>query len=287
MKRTLKGVWSPERRNRRDVDVYLPASYRAAGRRRYPVVYMQDGQNLSDPQTAFAGTWDLEPTLERLAARGLEMIVVGVHNAGEERLAEYSPFPDRRHGGGEGESYLAFLVETLKPRIDRMFRTRPHCDETAILGSSMGALIGLYAYFRYPSVFGRAGVMSPSVWFGQSAILDYIAAAKAPAGRVYLDVGMREGAGTLRQARQLARLLARKGFRRDRRAQRRRHEPDAFLPRQARIALSWTKRRSAASKLQPRGIAASQLRYLEDPGGGHQEAAWAYRLEGALDFLID
>jgi predicted alpha/beta superfamily hydrolase len=287
MKRTLKSVWSPERRNRRDVDVYLPASYRAAGPRRYPVVYMQDGQNLSDPATAFAGTWDLEPTLERLAARGLEMIVVGVHHAGEERPVEYSPFPDRRLGGGEGESYLAFLVDTLKPRIDRMFRTRTHCDETAILGSSMGALISLYAFFRHPSVFGRAGVMSPSVWFGQGAILDYIAAAKAPGGRVYLDVGMREGAGTLRQARQLARLLVRKGFRRDRRALRRRDEPHAFLPRQARMALSWPKRRSAASKLPPRGAAASQLRYVEDPGGGHQEAAWAHRLEGALDFLID
>ncbi|OLD21470.1 MAG: hypothetical protein AUJ01_02190 [Acidobacteria bacterium 13_1_40CM_3_65_5] len=201
MKRTLKNVWSPQRRNRHDVDVYLPASYRTAGHRRYPVVYMQDGQNLSDPATAFAGTWDLEPALERLAARGLEIIVVGVHHAGEERLAEYSPFPDRRLGGGEGESYLEFLVDTLKPRVDRLFRTRTHCDDTVIFGSSMGALISLYAFFRYPSVFGRAGAMSPSVWFGQGAILDYIAAAKAPGGRVYLDVGTREGTGTVRNAR--------------------------------------------------------------------------------------
>jgi predicted alpha/beta superfamily hydrolase len=110
MKRTLKNVWSPQRRDRRDVDVYLPPSYRSGGSRRYPVVYMQDGQNLSDPATAFAGTWDLESTLERLAARGLEIIVVGVHHGGEERLNEFSPFPDRRYGGGAGESYLSFLV---------------------------------------------------------------------------------------------------------------------------------------------------------------------------------
>jgi len=265
MKRTLKNVWSPQRRNRRDVDVYLPASYRSGGPRRYPVVYMQDGQNLSDPATAFAGTWDLEATLERLAARGLEIIVVGVHHAGEQRLEEYSPFPDRRYGGGAGESYLSFLVETLKPRIDRTFRTRAQCDDTAIFGSSMGALISLYAFFRSPSVFGRAGVMSPSVWFAQGAILDYIAAEKAPGGRVYLDVGMREGGNTARNARNLARLLVRKGFRRDTRA--------------ARGASPATERRTRRP--------VSSLRYIEDAGGGHQEAAWAHRLESALDFLLD
>ena len=265
MKRTLKNVWSPQRRSRRDVDVYLPTSYRSGGSRRYPVVYMQDGQNLSDPATAFAGTWDLEPTLERLAARGLEIIVVGVHNAGEGRLEEYSPFPDRRYGGGAGESYLSFLVDTLKPRIDRMFRTRAHCEDTAIVGSSMGGHISLYAFFRYPSVFGRAGVMSPSVWFAQSAILDYIGAETAPGGRVYLDVGLREGGNTARNTRNLARLLVRKGFRRDTRTR--------------RVASPAAERRA---KRPP-----SLLRYIEDAGGGHQEAAWAYRLEGALDFLLD
>jgi predicted alpha/beta superfamily hydrolase len=265
MKRTLKGVWSPQRHNRRDVDIYLPASYRTATTRRYPVVYMQDGQNLSDPATAFAGTWDLEATLERLAARGLELIVVGVHHSGEDRLTEYSPFPDRKLGGGEGELYLSFLVHTLKPRIDRLFRTRTQCDETAIFGSSMGALISLYAYFRHPAVFGRAGVMSPSVWFGQGAILDYIGAANAPGGRIYLDVGGREGAGTLKHARQLARLLVRRGLRRDTRTRR------AAVPAQERRTR------------KPRSL----LRYVEDPNGAHQEAAWAYRLESALDFLFD
>src|SRR3989454_11759815 len=137
MKRSLKNVWSPQRRNRHDVDVYLPASYRTAGHRRYPVVYMQDGQNLSDPATAFAGTWDLEPALERLAARGLEIIVVGVHHAGEERLAEYSPFPDRRLGGGEGEADLEVFVATPKPRGGRLFPPRPPRGDTGVFGSAM------------------------------------------------------------------------------------------------------------------------------------------------------
>jgi len=250
-KRTLERVWSPQLRNRRTVDIYLPSSYPSG--LRYPVVYMQDGQNLSDPSTAFAGTWDLEATLARLAARELEAIVVGVHNT-DARLSEYSPFPDRRHGGGQADAYLGFLADTLKPRIDRLFRTRPHRDQTGILGSSMGGLVSLYAYFRFPSVFGRAGVMSPALWFGQGAVLDVIQAARPPRGRIYLDIGMQEGAGTLRDARHLGRLLVRTGFAR--------HRGDR---RQGR----------------PR------LRYVEDPGGRHNEGAWARRLEGALAFLLD
>jgi predicted alpha/beta superfamily hydrolase len=246
--RTLSNVWSPQLRNRRDVDVYLPASY--ASGVPYPVVYLQDGQNLSDPATAFAGTWDLEATIDRLAWRGLDAIYVGVHHAGRARVAEYSPFRDLRHGGGEADAYLAFLVETLKPRVDRLFRTRRDRDATAILGSSMGGLVSLYAFFRYPSVFGRAGVLSPSLWFGQGAVLGFIQEARQPRGRVYLDAGTAEGAGTLRDVRRLGRLLVRKGFRR-------------------------------------RASAESALRYVEDRGASHTEVAWASRLEGALAFLLE
>ncbi len=233
--RTFTNVWSPQLRNRRDIDVYLPPSY-SAGRDRFPVVYMQDGQNLSDPRTAFAGTWELAAALGR--------------------LAEYSPFPDRRHRGGQGDAYLAFIVDTLKPRVDRLFRTRAAREATAILGSSMGGLISLYAFFRYPSVFGAAGIMSPSIWFGQGAVLDFIQEARPPRGRLYLDVGRHEGAGTLRDARRLARLLVRKGFKRD-------------------------KRRAPSAR------SAQRLRYVEDPDGRHGEWDWARRLDDALDFLLD
>jgi predicted alpha/beta superfamily hydrolase len=253
--RTLKNIWSPQLRNRRDVDVYLPASYLSGVR--YPVVYVQDGQNLSDPAAAFAGTWDLDATIDRLAWRGLDAIYVGVHNTGRERLAEYSPFPDPRHGGGDADAYLEFLVGTLKPRIDRMFHTRRDRDATAILGSSMGGLVSVYAFFRHPSVFGRAGVMSPSVWFGQGAVLDFIQAARVPGGRVYVDVGTAEGAGTLRDVRRLGRLLVRKGFRRQRS-----HGTDERR---------WS----------------PILRYVEDADARHTEAAWASRLEGALAFLLE
>jgi isoamylase len=203
-------VWSPQRRNRRDVDVYLPASY-DSGRRRYPVVYMQDGQNLSDPSAAFAGTWRLDDVLRDLASRDIDAIVVGVHNT-RERLTEYSPFPDRKHGGGAGASYVSFLAGTLKPRIDRQFRTRRMAAHTVVAGSSMGALISLYAWFLRPDVFGHAGVLSPSLWYGRERLFAYLESSRVPRGRIHLDVGTGEGAETLRDARALKWLLEQKGI---------------------------------------------------------------------------
>jgi predicted alpha/beta superfamily hydrolase len=208
-------VWSPQLRNRRYVDVYLPDSYQA-GRRRYPVVYLQDGQNLSDPAIAFAGqTWHLHEGLAWLGERGIEPIVVGIHNT-MGRLAEYSPFADPKHGGGDGDRYARFLLDTIKPRIDASYRTRRDRDATVIAGSSMGGLISLFMYFRRPSPFGRAAVISPSIWFGEKQILDFVDAARPTNGRIYLDVGTAEGAETLRNTRALNRLLRRQGYRKDR-----------------------------------------------------------------------
>lgn len=208
-------IWSPQLRNRRYVDVYLPDSYDEDARRRYPVVYMQDGQNLSDPAIAFGGnTWRLDEGLPWLAARGIEPIVVGLHNT-QARLAEYSPFSDARHGGGDGDRYARFLIDTVKPRIDTAYRTRREREATVIAGSSMGGLIALYLYFRRPSPFGAAAVMSPSIWFSGRQILTFVDGARPTRGRIYLDVGTAEGAGTLRNTRALNRLLRRKGYRKD------------------------------------------------------------------------
>ena len=210
--RVLSRVRSLQRGTDRDIDVYLPPSY-SSTRRRYPVVYMQDAQNLADPARAFAGTWELHRAIERLSSSGIEAIIIGVPHLGERRLHEYSPFHDPRHGGGDGDAYLAFLERTVKPLVDSRFRTRPERDATAILGSSMGALISLYAFFRAPETFGLIGAMSPALWFAGRALLDYIETDGAPPGRIYLDVGTDEGAGTLRDARQLAAMLRRKGYR--------------------------------------------------------------------------
>jgi predicted alpha/beta superfamily hydrolase len=207
--RTLVDVWSPELRNRRSIDVYLPSSY-ARSRRRYPVVYMQDGQNLSNPATAFAGTWNLPSALRELAKIGLEPIVVGIHHAGEARLAEYSPFPDSHHGEGRGDAYLRFIARTVKPRIDRRFRTQPGKESTAIAGSSMGGLISLYAAFRHRRIFGAAAALSPALWFGDRRIFEFVERSAARPERVYLDVGTAEGPEALRHARHMRRLLLEK-----------------------------------------------------------------------------
>jgi predicted alpha/beta superfamily hydrolase len=207
-------LWSPQLRNRRGVDVYLPASYEQ-GRRRFPVVYMQDGQNLSDPSIAFCGnTWRLLEGLRWLAERGIEPIVVGIHNTAE-RLAEYSPFEDVKHGGGDGDRYTRFLIDTVKPRIDANYRTRKDRASTVVAGSSMGGLISLYAFFRRPSAFGAAAVLSPSIWFGGREILPFVQNARLTRGRLYLDVGTNEGTATLRDARTLNRVLRRKGYKGD------------------------------------------------------------------------
>jgi isoamylase len=208
-KQALRDVWSPELGNRRDVDVYLPASY--ASGRRYRVVYMQDGQNLSDPQTAFAGTWRLDETLRDLATQPIELIVVGVHNT-DRRLAEYSPYRDPKRGGGEGDRYLSFLGTTLKPEIDRLFRTRPSAADTAIVGSSMGGLVALYGWLRRPDIFGLAGAMSPSLWYGREALFGFVQDAALPRGPLYIDVGTSEGSGALRDVRALRAALRRKGL---------------------------------------------------------------------------
>jgi len=176
---------------------------------------MQDGQNLSDPAIAFAGnTWHLDEGLPWLAERGIEPIVVGLHNT-PDRIAEYSPFADARHGGGDGDRYARFLIDTVKPRIDGAYRTRRDREATVVAGSSMGGLIALYLYFRRPSPFGRAVVMSPSIWFGGREILAFVDRARQTRGRIYLDVGTAEGVGTLRNARALNRLLRAKGYRKD------------------------------------------------------------------------
>jgi predicted alpha/beta superfamily hydrolase len=173
---------------------------------------MHDGQNLFDRATSFAGEWGVDETLEAASGEGLEAIVVGIPNMGRERCDEYSPWVDPRAGGGRGDRYLRFLTETVKPLIDRDFRTRPERDETAIVGSSMGGLISLYGFFRHPLTFGSAGVMSPALWFAGSAVFAYLARVPFIPGRIYLDVGGREGSGELGDVRRLYRLLRRKGY---------------------------------------------------------------------------
>ncbi|HUF50971.1 MAG TPA: alpha/beta hydrolase-fold protein, partial [Longimicrobiales bacterium] len=206
----LDRLHSPQLANERELLVYLPPSY-GTGARRYPVIYMHDGQNLFDPATSFAGEWAVDQTLEAASEEGVETIVVGIPNLGPERAHEYSPFLDPAHGGGKGEAYLRFIVETIKPLIDADFRTMPDRASTGIAGSSLGGLISLYAFFRYRHAFGFAGVMSPALWFANGAVLDYVARQPHAGGRIYIDAGMKEGQKTVDNVVRLRELLEQKG----------------------------------------------------------------------------
>lgn len=208
----IPDVLSPELRNRRDILVYLPAAYEKT-KRPFPVIYMQDGQNLFDPATSFAGEWGVDMALARAPRKGRRAIIVGIPNAGIDRIREYSPFVDVHSGGGLGDVYLDFIASTVKPLVDERFRTIPDAEATGIAGSSLGGLISLYAFFREPNRFGFAGVMSPAFWFADRAIFPFVEQAPRLPGRIYLDVGGREGEGTLADARRMRDLLLAKGYR--------------------------------------------------------------------------
>ena len=172
----------PQLGRTRRVWLYLPPDY-ATTEKRYPVLYMHDGQNVFDASTSFAGEWGVDETLDSLQAAGdWGAIVVAVDNGGTHRLDEYNPWhaADPKHGGGEGDAYVDFIAQTLKPYIDAHYRTRPDAQNTAIAGSSMGGLISLYAALKYPQTFGRAAVFSCACWIARPLIVDYAAKSQVP-----------------------------------------------------------------------------------------------------------
>jgi predicted alpha/beta superfamily hydrolase len=193
----------------RSVRLYLPPGY-TQGEARYPVIYMHDGQNLFDDATAHAGEWGVDETLNELARRrGFEAIVVGIDDAGEQRMTELNPWDHPSFGHGDGQAYIEFIVGTLKPWIDAHYRTRPGADSTAIIGSDMGGLISQVAALRHPEVFGLVGALSPAYWTAP-AVFDEAQQHPLPAGaRVYLAMGDREGSNEIDLVHRMQALLAR------------------------------------------------------------------------------
>jgi predicted alpha/beta superfamily hydrolase len=221
-------VWpslaSPQLGGSREILAYLPPSLAAArgggtpAQRRHPVIYFHDGQNLFDERTSYAGEWHADETLERLAGEGLEVIAVGVPHGRRARMEEYNPWRARnprdwlrRHTGGRGDDYLAFLVDTVKPLIDSSFPTHTERESTGIFGSSMGGFISLYGLLTRPQVFGLAGVMSPAIFWADYRILRLIEERGLPPARIHLDMGGREWRGMLEDARRLREQLIAKG----------------------------------------------------------------------------
>ncbi|MGQ0701576.1 MAG: alpha/beta hydrolase [Gemmatimonadales bacterium] len=207
-----------------------------------PVLYLQDGQNLFDPATSHAGDWGLVDTLNALAPQGMAPIVVGIPHRGRRRRHDYDPFL-------QGERYLRLVTGVVKPLIDRSFLTRSDRSHTTIAGSSLGGLISLYGFWRYPGIFGAALVLSPALWVSHRAIFGWLERHRdrppPPPSRLYLDIGTGEGADAVQDVRALRDWLH---------------------------TIGWSE--------------GSTLRYVEDPGAPHHESAWGRRLREAIPFLM-
>ncbi len=207
--------YMPQLNRHRRIWLYLPPDYETSTKS-YPVLYMHDGQNLFDVATAFAGEWEVDEALNLLAAQGKAVpIVVGIDNGGTYRIDEYTPWTNPQYGGGAGDLYARFIVETLKPYIDQHYRTLPDRDNTGVMGSSLGGLISHYIGLKYQSVFSKAGVFSPSYWFNDSVYdFSYLAGAQHPM-RLYIMGGTAESGGLVQQMNKMKDTLVAAGFRPD------------------------------------------------------------------------
>jgi enterochelin esterase-like enzyme len=236
----------------RDVIVYVPPDYDADAERTYPVLYLQDGQNLFDPETSFipGRTWEVRERADAAIEAGEvePLVIVGIYNAGDRRLAEYTHERDWQRGGGEAEHYGRMLVEDLLPWIAARYRVRSDRESTGMGGSSLGGLVTLYLGLKHAERFGKLAVMSPSVWWNHKSILGYLNE-RAPQvwerPRMWLDVGDREGKRTLLDADHLARRLKANGW-----------------------------------------VQGETLHYEHVAGGTHDEASWAQRVGPMLRFLF-
>ena len=234
----------------RRVWVYLPPGYSDAPERHYPVLYMQDGQNVFDGATSFVAgqEWQVDETAQRLIGEGRiePLIVVAVDNGGARRAFEYTPTRDARVGEGGGvDGYARMLLNELKPWLDTRYRTRPEREATGIAGSSLGGLAALCIGLGHPEVFARVAALSVSAWWDDAVIVRTVEALPSkPDTRVWVDIGTREGTRAA-DVRRLRDTLVRKGWR------------EGF-----------------------------DLRYVEAPGATHDEAAWAKRVPDVLAFLF-
>ena len=235
----------------RDVIVYLPPGYNEEPDRTYPVLYLHDGQNLFDGRTSFVKgrTWMVrEQADEAIEAGEIEpLVIVGIYNTGDRRLAEYTHEYNWQMGGGEADKYGDLLTQELMPWIASVYRVRQAREATGMGGSSLGGLVTLYLGLRHPQVFGRLALLSPSVWWNHKSILGYLNEHSPQLWerpRVWLDVGDREGLRTLRDVEHLARRLKANGWR-----------------------------------------PGETMHFEKVPGGTHDEMSWAGRVRPMLKFL--
>jgi len=237
-------------RNQRDLIVYLPPGYDQQPGRQFPVLYLQDGQNLFDGATSFIPgmDWHVGQTADQCIRDGRvePLIIVGIYNAGKQRLGEYTPTRAPRLGGGRANRYARFLLEEVRVLVREHYRVLEGRQNTGIGGSSLGGLVSLYLGLREPQTFGKIAALSPSVWWNESVILRFARAAPVPPlPRIWLDIGTREGPRIVDDVERLRDVLLNKGWQAER-----------------------------------------DLHYLRVEGAEHNEAAWARRVSPFLEFLF-
>ena len=237
-------------RNQRDLIVYLPPGYDEQPLRRFPVLYLHDGQNLFDGATSFIPgmDWHVGQTADQYIYEGRiePLVIVGIYNAGKQRLGEYTPTRMPRLGGGRANRYAKFLLEEVQPLVKGKYRVLDGAENTGIGGSSLGGLVSLYLGLRQPQIFGKIAALSPSVWWNERAILRFAATAPVrPLPRIWLDIGTREGPRIVDDVERFRDMLIGKGWQLER-----------------------------------------NLHYERVEGAEHNEAAWAQRVGPFLQFLF-
>lgn len=184
-------------KNDRNIDIYLPPGYNKEQNKSFPIIYMHDGNNLFDPKIAFGGVpWQVDKTIEKLAVKGLieEVIVVGIHNTiGRHHEYTWTPmkFRNQTEGGG-GPQYAEFIINELKPFIDKQYRTSKFRHDTVVMGSSLGGLISFYLGLHHSDVFSKIGIISPSFWWGYGEAMKDARNIK-PDLKIWMDMGAKEG----------------------------------------------------------------------------------------------
>ena len=235
-------------RNQRDLIVYTPPGYADQTARRFPVLYLQDGQNLFDGATSFipGQDWHVGRTADAaIDNRAVEpLIIVGIYNT-RARVSEYTPTHVPKLGGGRADRYAKFLIEEVKPFVEREYRVLPGSLHAGIGGSSLGGLVSLYLGLKHSAIFGKIAALSPSVWWNQLFIHRFVKALRVERRpRIWLDIGTREGARMVEDVERFRDLLLQRGWRLE-----------------------------------------QGLHYERVEGAEHNEIAWAQRVRPFLEFL--
>ncbi len=238
---------SPQLGNTRTLRIYLPPSYGQTALKRYPVLYMHDGQNLFEASTAFGGVeWRVDETANNLINNGQmdEAIIVGIDNGGGSRIYEYTPCCDPQYGGGGADVYERFILESVKPYIDQNYRTLPSNKNTAIMGSSLGGLVSFYIGRRHPEVFSKLAGLSSSFWWNNQMLTRQVETSTTKVlVNIYIDAGT--SSDGLTETTRMRDALAADGY-----------------------------------------LQGKDLYYYVAQGAGHNESSWAARLHIPLTYLF-